>query len=254
MHRSEDGRVDRNRPVERQGRQGELSLALAACICIGLLFGGLAIGVALGGVMPLPYGPVAAVQQYVRAQPVAVRVMAVGVFGSSVPLAIYVATASARLRQLGSTVPGATIALAGGILAAGALGLTGLVGWTLSRPEISGDTALVRALYFLVFLVGGPGHIVALGLLVAGMAVPSLILGLLPRLLAWAGLAIAALSELTTLVLVWPELGVILPVARVLALAWLLVAGARLTRGVAVSGMPVDDPAARLAGRYWRRL
>jgi hypothetical protein len=156
----------------------------------------------LGGVMPLPYGPVAAVQQYVRARPVAVQVMAMAVFGSSVPLAVYAATASARLRQLGVTAPGATIALAGGILAAGALGLTGLVGWTLSRPEISGDTALVRALYFLVFLVGGPGHIVALGLLIAGMAAPSLVLGLLPRSLAWTGLAIAAISELTTLVLI----------------------------------------------------
>jgi hypothetical protein len=211
--------------------QGGPSLLLVASICIGLLFGGLAIGVALGGVMPLPYGPVAAVQQYVRAESLAVQVMAVGVFGSSVPLAIYAATASARLRQLGVTAPGATIALAGGILAAGALGLTGLVGWTLSRPEVSGDTALVRALYFLVFLLGGVGHMVALGLLVAGMAVPSLVLGLLPRLLAWVGLAIAGLSELTTLVLIWPVLGPILPVARVSALAWLLVAGARLPLG-----------------------
>jgi hypothetical protein len=204
------------------------SLALVAAICIALLFGGLAIGIALGGVMPLPYGPVAAVQQYVRAQPVAVQVIAVAAFASSVPLAVYAAMASARLRQLGVTTPGPTIALAGGILAAGALGLTGLLGWTLSRPEISGDTALVRALYFLAFLVGGVGHVVALGLLVAGMAVPGLVLGLLPRPLAWAGLAIAVLSELTTLVLVWPVLGLILPVARVSALAWLLVAGARL--------------------------
>jgi hypothetical protein len=178
--------------------------------------------------MPLPYGPAAAVQQYVRAQPAAVQVIAVAVFGSSVPLAIYAATASTRLRQLGVTAPGATIALTGGTLAAGALGLAGLVGWTLSQPEISADGALVRALYYLVFLVGGPGHIVALGLLVAGMAVPSLILGLLPRSLALAGLAIAAVSELTTLVLIWPVLGPILPVARVSALAWLVVAGARL--------------------------
>jgi hypothetical protein len=60
------------------------------------------------------------------------------------------------------------------------------------------------------------------------MAAPSLILGLLPRPLARAGLAIAGLCELTTLVLVWPELGPILPVARLSALAWLVVAGARL--------------------------
>jgi hypothetical protein len=201
---------------------------LVASISVGLLFGGLAIGVALGGLMPLPYGPAAAVQQYVRAQPVAVQVIAVTVFGSSVPLAIYAATASARLRQLGVTAPGATIALVGGTLAAGALGLTGLVAWTLSRPDVSADASLVRALYYLVFLIGGAGHIVTLGLLVAGMAVPSLILGLLPRSLAWAGLVIAGLSELTTLVLIWPVLGPILPVARVSALGWLVAAGAWL--------------------------
>ena len=132
------------------------------------------------------------------------------------------------MRQLGATAPAATIALTGGILAAGSLGLTGLLGWTLSRPEVSADTALVRALYYLVFLVGGPGHIVALGLLVAGMAVPSLALRLTPRTVAWSGLAIAALAELTTLVLVWQQLGVLLPIARVAALVWLVVAGALL--------------------------
>jgi hypothetical protein len=200
-------------------------------ICLGLLFGGLAIGVALGGVMPLPYGSAAAVQAYVRAQPVAVQVIATAAFGSSIPLAIYAATAGARLRQLGVTEPTATIALAGGTLAAGSLGLTGLLGWTLSRPEVSADTALVGAIYYLVFLVGGPGHMVAIGLLVAGMAVPSLILGLTPRTVAWIGLAIAALAELTTLVLVWPDLGAILPIARVSALVWLVVAGALLPRG-----------------------
>lgn len=228
VHTMNDSLTDRNESVRRRHRQGGPPLALVASICVGLLLGGLAIGVALGGVMPLPYGPAAAVQQYVRAQPVAVQVIAVAVFGSSVPLAIYAATASARLRQLGVTAPGATIALTGGTLAAGALGLTGLVGWTLSRSEISADSALVRALYFLVFLVGGPGHIVALGLLVAGMAVPSLILRLLPRSLASAGLAIAAISELTTLVLIWPVLGPMLPVARVSALGWLVAAGAWL--------------------------
>jgi hypothetical protein len=207
-----------------------LALPGLGLACIGLLFGGLAIGVALGGVMPLPYGPASAVTAYVRAQPVAIQVIATAVFASSVPLAIYAAMASARLRQLGETRSAATIALTGGTLAAGALGLTALLGWTLSRPEVSADTALVRAIYFLVFLIGSPGHMVALGLLVAGMAAPSLNLGLMPRPLAWTGLVIAALAEVTTLVLVWPELGVILPIARVAALVWLVAAGAALRR------------------------
>jgi len=207
-----------------------LALPGLGLFCIGLLFGGLAIGVALGGVMPLPYGPMSAVVAYVRAEPVAVQVIATATFASSVPLAIYAAAAGARLRQLGVTQPAATIALTGGTLAAGALGLTGLLGWTLSRPEISADTALVRAIYFLVFLVGSPGHLVALGLLVAGIAVPGRALGLMPRPVAWAGLVIAALAEVTTLVLAWPELGVMLPIARVAALAWLVAAGAALPR------------------------
>ena len=207
-----------------------LALPGLGLLCIGLLFGGLAIGVALGGVMPLPYGPMSAVVAYVRAEPVAVQVIATATFASSVPLAIYAAAAGARLRQLGVTQPAATIALTGGTLAAGALGLTGLLGWMLSRPEISADTALVRAIYFLVFLVGSPGHLVALGLLVAGMAVPGRTLGLMPKPLAWTGLAIAALAEVTTLVLVWPRLGVVLPIARVVALVWLVAAGAALPR------------------------
>jgi hypothetical protein len=205
-----------------------LALPGLGLLCIGLLFGGLAIGVALGGVMPLPYGPMSAVVVYVHAEPVAVQVIATAAFASSVPLTIYAAMASARLRQLGATRPPAAIALTGGTLAAGALGLTALLGWTLSRPEVSADAALVRAIYFLVFLVGSPGHLVALGLLVAGIAVPGRALGLMPRPVAWAGLVIAALAEVTTLVLAWPELGVILPIARVAALVWLVVAGAAL--------------------------
>ncbi|MCA2344232.1 hypothetical protein JF734_00005, partial [Mycobacterium intracellulare] len=65
-------------------------------LCVGLLFGGIAIGVGIGGVMPLPYGPVGAVAAYVRAQPTALRVMAVATFASAVPLAVYAATAAAR--------------------------------------------------------------------------------------------------------------------------------------------------------------
>jgi len=70
-----------------------------------------------------------------------------------------------------------------------------LLGWTLSRPEITGDTTLVRALYLLTFLVGGAAHVVALGVLVAGIATSGLALGLLPRAVAWVGIAIATLCE-----------------------------------------------------------
>ncbi len=170
--------------------------------------------------MPLPYGPAAPIQHYVQSQPPALHIIAVAVFGSSVLLAVYAATVSSRLRGLGVTGAGPTVAVVGGTLAAGALAVTGLLAWALSRPEISADTALISALYLLTFLIGGPGHVVALGALIAGIAAS----GVLPR----TGAAIATLCALTTLVLAWTALGPILPVARVAALAWLLVAGARL--------------------------
>jgi len=191
-----------------------------------MLLAGLASGVALGGLMPLPFGSEA--QDYIAAHHDAAQAIAVGTFASSIPLAIYAATASARLRQLGITAPGATIALAGGLLASGALSLSGLLAWTLSRPEATTDPALVRALYYLVYLTGGPWHIVTLGLLLAGISVPSLIVGLLPRSVAWTGLVIAAVAELTTLALIWPGLSPLLPVARFTGLIWLIVAGAML--------------------------
>ncbi|MCT7364364.1 hypothetical protein A7G45_15950 [Mycolicibacterium llatzerense] len=153
---------------------------------------------------------------------------AVFVFGSSVPLVIYAATASARLRQLGVTAPGATIALAGGVLAAGGLGLSSLLLWTLSRPEVSTDGPLTIALYYLTFLTGGVAHVVMLGLLVAGLAVPALILQLVPRALAWIGLGIAVAAELTTVVLIWPQAAPLLPIARFSALIWLVAIGVLL--------------------------
>jgi hypothetical protein len=108
------------------------------------------------------------------------------------------------------------------------LAISSLTAWTLSRPEVTSDAALVRALYYLTYLSGGPWHVVTLGLLIAGIAVPGLLVGLLPRPVAWTGLVIAGLAELTTLVLIWPGLSPMLPVARFTGLIWLIAAGALL--------------------------
>lgn len=119
------------------------------------------------------------------------------------------------------------------------LALSGLLGWVLARPAVRGETAPVRALHDLSFLTGGVAHVVFLGLLVAGVAVPGLLLGLLPRAVAATGLAIAAVAELATVSLVWDGAAVLLPIARFPALIWLVVAGYGLPRA-----RPPRDPAA----------
>jgi hypothetical protein len=231
----------------RRQPQGGPPLGLLAVISTGLLLLGIVVSAALGGVVPSPYGAAGVIRTYFTSQSDAVHADGVLVFASAVPLAIYAATASARLRQLGVTAPGAMIALGGGLLAAGALASSGLLLWTVSRPAVRADEPLVRALHDLAFLAGGPAHVVFLGLLVAGIAVPALMLRLVPRPLAWAGLALAVLAQVTTLALVWPGLALLVPLARFPALAWLIAVGFALphrlrSRPVAHAGQPPERP------------
>jgi hypothetical protein len=192
---------------------------------LALLVAGLALSATLGGVFPSPYAHADTIRHYFVTQSDAVRAGGILTFASSVPLAIYAATASARLRQLGMTAPGATIALAGGLLSAAALSLAGLLQWTLAQAPVRADESLVRALQDLAFLTGGVMHVVFLGLLVAGIAVPGWLAALLPRPLAFAGLAIAVTAELSTLSLLWQPMSFLLPLGRFPALLWLIAAG-----------------------------
>lgn len=218
----------------RSARQGDGGppLGILAVVFTALFLSGIAISTAVAGgaTFPSPFGSSAAILAYFGEHPDAVRVSAVGQFAASVPLAIYAATASARLRNLGIRAPGATIALVGGALAAAMLAVSGLVGWVVARPEVIAEPGVVRALHDLTFATGGVGHVVFLGLLVAGLAVPGLLAGLLPRGLAFTGLSIAAVAELATLTLLLPGAAVLVPAGRFTALAWLIAAGFLLPR------------------------
>jgi len=152
-------------------------------------------------------------------------------FAASIPLAIWTATIYRRLRtDLGIVAPGALISLAGGLLAVVALGLTGLITWTTSQMATADDAALAGAVRDLSFATGSAGFVAPLGLLIAGIAVPSLILRLLPEPLAWAGLAVAALSEISTFALLTSALDFTFPIGRFLGLVWLIAASITLPK------------------------
>jgi hypothetical protein len=220
--------------LERTPRQadGGPPLGILGVVFTALFVGGIIVSTAMAGgdTFPSPFGSSAEILAYFHDHQNAVRVSAFLQFAASVPMAIYAATASARLRNLGVRVPGATIALVGGALAAAMLALSGLLSWVLSRPEVLGEPAVVRALQDLAFATGGTGHVVFLGLLVAGIAVPGLLAGLLPRRLAQIGLAIAAVAELSTITLLIADAAILLPIARFTALAWLIATGFLLPR------------------------
>ncbi|OLT05011.1 hypothetical protein BJF90_20170 [Pseudonocardia sp. CNS-004] len=206
-------------------------LVVLAAVSTGLLLAGLITSTVLAGTtFPSPFDAAGTVEAYFREQSAAVAVTAFATFASAVPLAIYAATVSARLHNLGIRNPGATIALVGGVVAAAFLGLSGMLSWTLSRPATAGDPAVVHALQALTFMTGGPGHVVMLGLLVAGIAVPGLLAGLLPRRFALAGLVIAAVSELATFSLLFDAAIPLVPVGRFGGLIWLIAAAVLLPR------------------------
>ncbi|MHA7984220.1 hypothetical protein ACX9R5_00310 [Rathayibacter sp. CAU 1779] len=150
-------------------------------------------------------------------------------FAASIPLGIYAATVYARQLRLGIRVPGPGISFFGGVSASVLLGLSGLLGW--AQAQVSALPASVtKLLTETVFVLGGVGFVCGLGLLIAGIAVPAVILRLVPRWLGWVGLVLGALGEIAFLALLWDGLDVLLPIVRFGGLIWLAVIGFLLPR------------------------
>ncbi|MGO4384986.1 hypothetical protein [Specibacter sp. RAF43] len=214
-------------PVPPSRRSGGPHPGLLAAVSLGIfLFSLLLAGLLSGGqVFVSPFAPAADVVRFYQQNVAAARIGGMLQFGAAVPLGIFAATVYARVVRLGVKVPGPAIGFFGGMAAALFLMISGLLGWLLSRPEVTVDIPLTRALAFLAFAAGGAGCVVGLGLLVAGLAVPALILSLFPRWLAWTGLVIAALSELSFLSLAVEPLQVLLPIGRFAGMLWLVAAG-----------------------------
>jgi hypothetical protein len=212
-----------------RGRHVGPPLVPLALITVALFVASLVVGAAGGGPFPSPYTDASDAIAFFAAHPTTVQVAATLQFASAVPLAILAASLSSRIRYLGfARVPGVLIASSGGILASGMLATSALTQWVLSRPATATNSTVVRPLADFAFATGGPGAIVFLGLLVAGLAVPAAFGGLLPRPVWIAGIAFAAIAELSTIALLSEPAAVLLPIARFGGLAWLLAAAALL--------------------------
>jgi hypothetical protein len=227
---------------DRRRRPTGPHLGALALISLGLTVASLVTAALLadGGAYISPFAPTAQILAYYQQHGTAARVSATLLFGSAVPLGIFAATAYTRLLRLGVRVPGPSIGFFGGITASLTLMVSAMAGWILGRPEIGGDASVTHALAFLAFLTGGVGFVVGLGLLVAGVAVPALVLRLAPRWLAWAGLLIAAVCELSFLSMAFQPIQVLLPVGRYAGLLWLIGVGFLL---------PTSRPTARVDPR-----
>jgi hypothetical protein len=154
--------------------------------------------------------------------------------GSTISLGIYAATIASRMRFLGIRTAGPYIAFLGGLGASAALAAASLCLWVLSVPEASASLSVVRALHFLTFLSGGALFSAALGLMAAGVSVPSYSLRLLPPWLVWGGFLIAAVGELSTVSLITLPMTFAIPITRFGGFVWLIAAAALMPKTIDV--------------------
>jgi len=151
-------------------------------------------------------------------------------FGAAIPLGIYSASIVSRLEFLGVRAAGATIALFGGFMTAINMAAAALILWVMAYPGIAQNEAVLGALYYLTFAIGGVGFSVPIGLLMAGVCVPAAFMKLLPRWLIIFGFALAVIGELSALSLVLPKTLLLIPLTRFPGFVWLIGAGFALPR------------------------
>jgi hypothetical protein len=116
------------------------------------------------------------------------------------------------------------------------MAVSALVLWVMVCPGIAQDTAILRALYYLVFAIGGVGFSVPMGVLIAGLSVPAAIMRLLPKWLVVFGLALGVIGELSALSLVVPQALFLIPLTRFPGFIWLVAVGFALPKTIANDG------------------
>jgi len=110
------------------------------------------------------------------------------------------------------------------------LALSALILWVIAYPGIAQEASVLRALYYIVFAIGGVGYSVPLGLLFAGVSVPSGFMNLLPKWLVILGMLLAICGELSWLSLVFPKLLFLIPLTRFPGFIWMIITGFSLSK------------------------
>ncbi len=217
-------------PVRPRGGTALVASAIATIAPFGL---SLLVGLAFAGrVYSSPFSADGTLHDYFAGHQAMVQTIAFLQFGSAVGLAVFTCVLWSRLRQLASAGSAASyVAAAGGLVAAAFLALNALVQWVLTRGEVVAQPALVKALNYFFWILGGPAHTAWLGLLLGGVSLIALRRRLLPRWFSLAGLVVTGLAELSLLAILTKQVVAFIPLGRFPALVWLVAASFLLPAG-----------------------
>jgi hypothetical protein len=149
---------------------------------------------------------------------------------AAIPLAVF----SAGLARTFGGRPAPQL-IAAGALAAGTLILSGALTSALTHPALTGQPALTSVLAYLVFLTGGPAHVLALALLVLTTAVAGRLSGRLSVWLSTFGFVVAAIGLVASVNLAVPALpsmmvAAFIPAGRFLGFVFIVAAVLALHR------------------------
>ena len=100
----------------------------------------------------------------------------------------------------------------------------------MAYPGIATDGNLIRALFYIMFITGGVGYSVPLGLLVAGISVPSWFMKTLPKWLTISGIVLAIFGEASIFFMIAPNLLFLIPLTRFPGFIWLIIVGFKLPK------------------------
>jgi hypothetical protein len=215
-----------NSPVPTTRHPGP-DLGIVATIFTVLFLAGLYPVTMFGGMpyFPGPWESASTIATFFQSRPFAVLLCSFFHFGAAIALGIFTATVVNQLRFLGVRAAGVYIALFGGFATAFNMFGSSSILWVMARPDSAEDATLVQSLFYLQYALGGPGFSVPLGLLMAGVSIPSAFMKLLPKWLVIFGLFLAACGELSWLNLVFPKTLFLIPLTRFPGFIWLIATG-----------------------------
>jgi hypothetical protein len=179
---------------------------------------------------PGPWEPANVIVPYFQTHATPVLICLFLQSGATVCLGLFAASVVGRLHFLGVRAAGPWIALFGGFLTVFNGIAASLMVWTMIRPEIVNQPSALLSLYYLSYAFGGPGFSIPMGLFMAGVCIPALIMKLLPRWIVFLGLALAAAGELSWFHLISPSALFLIPLTRFPGFIWLIAAGFSLAR------------------------
>ena len=197
-------------------------------IMFAILFNtGLFFVTSFGGApyFPGPWESAAVIQKFFLLRTDAVILCAFFQFGAAIPLGIFAVSAASQLRFMGAKVAGTYVTLSGGILTSMNIIASTMIMWAAAHPGIAQDSNLINVLYFLQFGFGGVGFSVPMGLLIAGISIPSFIMKLLPKWLCIFGIVLAVFGAFSWFDLIFPQALFLIPLTRFPGFIWFICVG-----------------------------